>query len=84
MIGGCMVNPTLIEDMLCRLPEIRYSAVVVDWDEARRIAQFDQINFPKLVCASSLFKGIDDEVAKFISDSCFRSGYKANDPQMPN
>jgi hypothetical protein len=34
MIGGCMVNRTLTEDMLCRLPEIRYSAVVVDWDEA--------------------------------------------------
>ena len=38
MIDGRMVSPTLIEETLCRLPEIRYAAVVVDQDQARRVA----------------------------------------------
>jgi fatty-acyl-CoA synthase len=38
MIDGRMVSPTLIEETLCRLPEIRYAAVVVDQDQARRAA----------------------------------------------
>jgi fatty-acyl-CoA synthase len=37
-IDGRMISPTLIEDTLCRLPDIRYAAVVVDRDWARRIA----------------------------------------------
>jgi fatty-acyl-CoA synthase len=38
VIDGHMISPTLIEDTLCRLPDIRYAAVVVDRDQARRIA----------------------------------------------
>jgi fatty-acyl-CoA synthase len=38
MIDGRMVSPTLIEETLCRLPEIRYAAVVVDQDQTRRVA----------------------------------------------
>ena len=38
MIDGRMVSPTLIEETLCRLPEIRYAAVVVDQDQTRWVA----------------------------------------------
>jgi fatty-acyl-CoA synthase len=37
MIDGRMVSLTLIEETLCRLPEIRFAAVVVDQDQARRV-----------------------------------------------
>jgi fatty-acyl-CoA synthase len=33
-----MISPTLIEETLCRLPDIRYAAVVVDRDRGRRVA----------------------------------------------
>jgi fatty-acyl-CoA synthase len=38
VIDGHTISPTLIEDTLCRLPDIRSAAVVVDWDRARRVA----------------------------------------------
>jgi acyl-coenzyme A synthetase/AMP-(fatty) acid ligase len=38
VIDGHMISPTLIEETLCRLPDIRYAAVVVDRDRGRRVA----------------------------------------------
>lgn len=37
-IDGVMVSPTVIEDALCGLPDVRYAVVVVDADKARWIA----------------------------------------------
>jgi fatty-acyl-CoA synthase len=33
-----MISPTLIEETLCRLPDIPYAAVVLDRDWGRRVA----------------------------------------------
>jgi len=38
MADGRMVSPILIEDTLCRVPEVRYVAVVIDREQSRRIA----------------------------------------------
>lgn len=38
VIDGQMISPTLIEDTLCRLLDIRYGVVVVDRDRGRRVA----------------------------------------------
>ncbi len=38
MVEGRMVSPILIEDTLCRLPEVRYATVVIDREQSRRIA----------------------------------------------
>lgn len=36
--GGVMVSPTLLEDTLCRLPEVRYAVVVPDQDTGSWVA----------------------------------------------
>jgi fatty-acyl-CoA synthase len=38
MVDGRMVTPTLIEETLCRLPEVRYASMVVDQDRTHRVA----------------------------------------------
>jgi acyl-CoA synthetase (AMP-forming)/AMP-acid ligase II len=37
-VDGRLISPTLIEDTLCRLPEVRYASVVVEHEEPRWIA----------------------------------------------
>jgi fatty-acyl-CoA synthase len=37
-VEGRMISPTLIEDTLCRVPEVRYASVVIDAQAHRRVA----------------------------------------------
>jgi fatty-acyl-CoA synthase len=35
---GVMINPTLIQDTLCRVPGVRYAVIVTDPEAAARVA----------------------------------------------
>jgi acyl-CoA synthetase (AMP-forming)/AMP-acid ligase II len=37
-VDGRIVTPTLIEDVLCRLPSVRYAVLVMGWDSGRHVA----------------------------------------------
>jgi fatty-acyl-CoA synthase len=58
-VDGRMVSPTLIEDTLCRVPEVHYASVVIDPEGGRRIAvvlprsgaRIDEANCLKAIAA---------------------------------
>jgi fatty-acyl-CoA synthase len=69
-VDGRMVSPTLIEDTLCRLPQVRYAVVVTDAEQDRRIAVVlpragvDSVDIDRAACLAAVAAAHGEAVAR--------------------